>query len=903
MSDDSGTIRNTSIDTLNVVINAAPIADAGADQVGAPGQPLTFDASGSVDPDGSVQGFFWDFGDGAAASGPRVAHQYEKPGRYTVSLRVQDDTGHADAVGYDETRVVINTAPVARAGNDIVAAPGDVVQLSAANSYDLDGKIVSYRWQFSDSDQVVDEMEPRRTYRKPGVYTARVTVTDDSDAINDSAHEDVTLRINHRPQAVAGLDVKTSSNTVTFDASASADPDGDALTYSWVLGDGTPRKQGARISHTYAESGFYPVILTVDDGTGLSNAKHVATTTVTIDGPPTATAGSHKTVCAKDVVVFDGSGSKDPEDGLLKYLWEFGDGGKAEVVNPVHTYQEAGVYSVALTVQDDSGLPGNRHTDRITVKVHESPVAVAGPDQTVCANARVMFDGSASRDTDGVVNRFTWDFGDNARDEGERVAHTYAKPGTYRVTLAIVGDQVGECDDSDIDELTVTVVESPVARFTSPDAVPVGQPITFDASASTSERSPIVSYEWDFGDGASSKGEKVSHTYEKSGRYPVVLKVATQDTALTCSVATARKRVIVNAAPQAVAGNDQFVGINQEVLLDASGSHDVDGGIVSYEWDFGDGTTATGMQVRHRYQTSGAFTVALTVKDDTSATNNSDSDTLVIKVNSSPEPIITVQEQACVEEKVAFSGAESSDADGEIAHYAWNFGDGKTGSGVTLSHAYAAPGQYQVALRVDDGALLSNSTNEVAKRITVNQPPQAEAGPPRIVCPGSAVEFDGAASVDQDGKLINYAWDFGNGMTAEGATVTHVFAEPGAYQVKLAVTDDSGSQCAQSEATTWVKVNAPPVAVAGSDRIALVGGAYDAILFDATKSQDPDQEPLTYVWEFGDGVAEMGAKVFHRYKQPGRYKVRLRIRDSSGLPCGEAWDEFFVEAKTRKSIK
>jgi PKD repeat protein len=195
---------------------------------------------------------------------------------------------------------------------------------------------------------------------------------------------------------------------------------------------------------------------------------------------------------------------------------------------------------------------------------------------------------------------------------------------------------------------------------------------------------------------------------------------------------------------------------------------------------------------------------------------------------------------------------------------------------------------------------VSNSTNEVTKIITVNQPPQAEAGLPHIVCPGSEVVFDGTASVDRDGKLIRYEWEFGNGMTAEGATVTTVFADPGTYQVKLSVTDDSGSQCAQSESGSWVKVNALPVAVAGADRTALVGGVYDAVLFDATKSQDPDQEPLTYVWEFGDGVAEMGAKVFHRYAQPGQYKVRLRVRDSSGLHCGEAWDEVVVEAKDRK---
>ena len=73
--------------------------------------------------------------------------------------------------------------------------------------------------------------------------------------------------------------------------------------------------------------------------------------------------------------------------------------------------------------------------------------------------------------------------------------------------------------------------------------------------------------------------------------------------------------VTVNAAPIAVAGDDQLVGLNQEVRLDASGSQDTDSGIATYAWDLGDGTKATGMQVRHRYLESGTFQVTLTVRD------------------------------------------------------------------------------------------------------------------------------------------------------------------------------------------------------------------------------------------------------------------------------------------------
>ena len=107
-----------------MLVNQAPIADAGPDQVGAPGQELVFSGAGSLDPDGDVVEWLWDFGDGATAGGERVSHRFERPGRYHVRLRVRDDTGQPDAVAYDEAVAAINAPPVAKAGPDLLAAPG-----------------------------------------------------------------------------------------------------------------------------------------------------------------------------------------------------------------------------------------------------------------------------------------------------------------------------------------------------------------------------------------------------------------------------------------------------------------------------------------------------------------------------------------------------------------------------------------------------------------------------------------------------------------------------------------------------------------------------------------------------------------------------------------------------------
>ncbi len=360
VTDDSGTIRSSDDDALTVVVNAPPVADAGADQIGAPGQRLSFTSSQSFDTDGDIAEYIWSFGDGTTAPGQTVSHAFERPGTYTVKLSVTDDTGHVRAVDHDESTVVINSPPTANSGPDLLAAPGQPVTLSGTQSFDLDGTIADYRWTFSDGDAEASGSETTRTFEFPGVYTAQLTVTDDSNTNNATAQDTARIRINQSPLATPGADIATWDATVAFDGAASADPDGDALTYAWDFGDGTAPVSGVRVTHTYAAGGNYPVVLTVDDGTGLANASNVSSLTLTINQVPIADPGGDKVVCAGSPVLFDGTASADPDGGLLRYRWDFGDGTSAVGVNPTKTYNVGGVYPVLLTVEDDSGLQTTR---------------------------------------------------------------------------------------------------------------------------------------------------------------------------------------------------------------------------------------------------------------------------------------------------------------------------------------------------------------------------------------------------------------------------------------------------------------------------------------------------------------------------------------------------------------
>ncbi|MCW2900618.1 MAG: cell surface protein, partial [Streptosporangiaceae bacterium] len=152
---------------------------------------------------------------------------------------------------------------------------------------------------------------------------------------------------------------------------------------------------------------------------------------------------------------------------------------------------------------------------------------------------------------------------------------------------------------------------------------------------------------------------------------------------------------------------------------------------------------------------------------------------------------------------VSVDGTGSTDTDGTVAGYAWNFGDGTSGMGKTASHTYAAAGTYSVTLTVTDD---KGATGSVTHSVTVTA---ANAAPTAsfISSVSNPAAFDGSASADSDGTVAGYAWAFGDGTSGMGKTASHTYAAAGTYSVTLTVTDDKG---ATGSVTHPVTVTATP---------------------------------------------------------------------------------------------
>ena len=158
-------------------------------------------------------------------------------------------------------------------------------------------------------------------------------------------------------------------------------------------------------------------------------------------------------------------------------------------------------------------------------------------------------------------------------------------------------------------------------------------------------------------------------------------------------------------------------------MFDASASKDPDGGIVSYDWDFGDGTKASGIEVAHTYEKPGNYTAKLVVRDEADLPNSSASDEVAVTVNPAPAPAIAGPDVACVDEQATWQPGGTADPAGDS--YKWTFGDGVTATAKEAGHAYKKPGWYSLALFADDGKGLANSKQESTKVVHVNQPPHA----------------------------------------------------------------------------------------------------------------------------------------------------------------------------------
>ncbi len=454
----------------------------------------------------------------------------------------------------------------------------------------------------------------------------------------------------------------------------------------------------------------------------------------------------------------------------------------------------------------------------------------------------------------GAPTSWNWDFGDGTGADGPEVTTSWDVEGLYTVTLFVTDARGRESSQAlDVTVLAVDVLTEPTAFFGfRSGTIEVGETIVF-TDQSTGEPETLL---WDLGDGTQASGTVVEHQYDQAGIFEIELtasNAAGSDS--TRATVTVVDRV---APPEAIIGTfPRVVQTGQSVTFTSESTNSP----TSTTWDFDDGETGLGAEVRHAWEEPGTYRVRLLVSNS-AGTDEIFADIVVEPSVIPPEARFSESTlEAIVGETVNFTSLSLNNP----TSVSWEFGDNSTAAGPNVSHAWDTPGTYRVTLTVANDA----GTDDLSKTVTISPPPP---DPPvaaftiadATVPVNAVVDFTDAST----NAPASWLWDFDDGATSSAQSPPHAFSTPGTYEVTLTVTNVSGSD----SVTRTIIVIDPPLAAFSTSVDEL------AVSF----ADGSTNGPTSWSWDFGDGTTSTAQNPSKSYTNPGTYTVVLIASNAAG---------------------
>ena len=702
----------------------------------------------------------------------------------------------------------------------------------------------------------------------------------------------------------------------------SKDIDGTIASWNWNFGDGNTSSLQNPIND-YNLQGTYNVKLTVTDNLGLSAEITKSVTVATLPNKPPVPDFTYSQRINTFTIDFLNN-SIDPENDVLSYEWvlnEFDANSKSTLKDPSYTYQMSGIYNVTLKATDS-----NKNFASITKPVQVNDVINLAPKIIDVTYSQTSYDpltikfSENSIDDDGYIEQWEWNFGDNSTEiiadpTLKNTSHNYANPGTYIVTLKVTDNGLPAGINKKTASRSITVIVAPppsnippVASFTvDKNNLPAIFTSTF-TDQSTDSDGTIVSWLWQLPNNqnitfdTTNYSKTVSYTFTKSGTYTTKLTVT--DNQGSSNTAT-QDIVVVNQKPTAllVASPNPILSKNS-ITLDASSSNDIDGNIVNYSWDFGDGVKKlSGSSIENYvYNFPGSYVASVTVTDNLGL-----QDTALVAItvqNRNPVAVITYDSLTVkAPNSLNFSGTSSYDEDGKISSYSWKIINKSTNVtyftsvSSVISVAFTTQGFYNVSLTVTDNFGATNSTSvDVTVTPPDNIPPIAILNVDKIS--GSVNDtfnfnFRGSYDPDANGSIIRFIINYGDGVeetyTYAPLLVAHRYALPGVYVAKLVVIDNRfgrSLETVDSVKTITISNQAPvanfsvtPTTVYTFENVTLTD-----------LSTDAENSIVKWTWNFGDGSPDLvitDPLLVNQTKQYSKggadYIITLTVEDNFGL--------------------
>ncbi len=789
--------------------------------------------------------YTWNLGNGTISSNQNPITTYSDAGTYTVSLKIKNTSGQQDSISktayitvYSNPQAFFNASPT----QGCFPLNVNFTNSSKPGS----GTIAKYLWDFGDG--ILDSTaNASHVYTSSGVFDITLKVTNSYGCYNALTKSNL-IQINSGVNAkfsLSSLNVCKTPATAVFKDSSNGS---GALTYQWDFGDGG-KSTAPSPTYNYTAEGNYKVLLTVRSSSGCADTMSMP---VVVHFPSSSFTHSAAT-CLNQAVQFTNTSVPAP----ISSKWYFGDGSVSTNLNPGKTYSTAGNYTVKLVNTFSSGC-----SDSVinTITIATAPTANFSADDSAKCIAPLTV--NFSNQTTGAVSEFLWNFGDGSTSSSINPSHTYTQQGNFTVSLTATNSNGCQAVFQKYRYINIQPIKV-TALKNLPDSGCV--PVSVNPSVQLNEKTKIVKYMWDFGDGNTSTDSMPKHTYTKDGFFNVKVSVTNED-GCTASY-TLANAVLAGHKPVAdfTALEDSICASKDAVFTNTS----TNGPITFLSWD--SGPLLDSANGEHYYK---KFVDTGTIKTKLVAFNYGCPDTVVkINVYVLP-PIASIKLTMHCDNKQRVDFGDSSIAD---VTRLWDFGDNTSTTTKNPTHVYTTPGNYTIKLYTDNkschdtAAATINVINEAGK-ISV---------PGTIFCRGNNIATD-VTGINLN-NIKNTTWDFGdnNIVTVSNATkANHVYLVNGRFKIKATITDRNN--CQYMYESDSITVYGPLANFTSSG----TGACKDSsILFTDKSSSDGIHQITKWAWNFDDGADKIynsPAAFLHQFADTGYYSVRLNVTDNYG---------------------
>ena len=777
------------------------------------------------------------------------------------------------------------------------AETGELVTFDGSGSTDIDGSITKYEWDLDGNGTFETDTGTQSfasaQYFTPGPHTVRLKVSDTGEPTPHTDQDQVTVTVQGPPDASFNISPGSpkTGDTITL-TSTSSDSDGVIAGQEWDLdNDGDfDDASGAATTTSFFAAGTYQIRLLVTDDDGNSS---VATDSVTVSNRAPAASFNFSPANPEsgENVSFTSTAS-DPDGSIDSQAWDLDNDGEfddASGAGADWSFSSPGSKTVRLQVVDNNGTTAVA-TRSVPVTNRPPEVSFDVSPENPISGQSVVFTSTAT-DPEGQSLSYAWDLdNDGAFDDGtsSTASRSFPTPGPRTVRLRVTdssGAAATATNSFDVGN------QAPKADFTySPSTPLTAQTVTFTSTSSDPDGTiggPQT--QWDFdNDGIFEKtGTSAQNVFPIPGSYVVTLRVTD---ASGVSDTIQKTLVTENRVPTAGFSFSPTAPTTGQNIAFTNSSTDPNGSIVGYKWDFqNDGVIDSTLPApTFAYAAPGTFTVKLEVTDNNGSTDTEEKPITVS--NRAPTAAFTTAPAAPQTFDVVTFTSASTDPDGTVKVYQWDFGDGTKLNGENLAvvtHAFTSSGGKSVKLKVIDN--LGKASSTLTKTVTINNRPPAPhfIHSPAFPTPFETVTFNASTSGDQDGTISKYEWDIDNDGafdddTADGTadkTATRKFNESGSFTVRLRVTDNQGATAIAAQ-TVFVGNRAPTASFGFSPAQPYAG---QAVTFFSTAA-DPDSPITSYAWDLdGNGIySDASGTSVTRAFPAGSHTVGLLVTDSEG---------------------